>query len=607
MRRQVILRLFCISILLALVSCENPMLETLKAVVRDLSQPTAEINFLTGTGIAEDTAVTVTFSETMDKQSLILSGTLAAESSNGWSTTTESDDTLTISPASAWSAGSGKTLTVECADLEGYEIKPIDVTYGVLDGTVYVHGKNGDDENPGTSDLPKQTMDAAVETVERVYSEASVFVAAGTYEISEPVIVTKNISLYGGFSSEDWALREEDQSWAVSGDDESAFPTILKASGTHKVISAEGEKADVLVQDFSVFGDISGDTTSAVYGYNAKLTVRSCNIKGGGGDSSTGISFEACEVLIEKNNILGGSASDTAYGISSIDSTMQVTDNQIDGGFNKLQTFGIACSDSINGSIENNDIRGGIINTTDSQSSTIAAAVWLSGSKPVIKNNTIYGGDTIGFSEGIVLLNGSDADIYNNSIDAGTASNGAMGKAINMDASSPVIRNNTICGGDVSLIDYIVGGEEGIVCTNSSHPVIENNIIFSKGSDGNIFRYGINASGNSAPASLKNNAINLVQSGIADAGPFAWNDNGTMEVVPDPNTLPFASDNNTHRADFTDETNSDFHLEASTHEQIRTGGLDGAALGWGFSTDLDGAARTGGGTTGWSMGCYEKD
>ena len=185
-----------------------------------------------------------------------------------------------------------------------------------------------------------------------------------------------------------------------------------------------------------------------------------------------------------------------------------------------------------------------------------------------------------------------------------------MGKGINIDASSPVIRNNTICGGHVSLIDYIVGGEEGIVCTNSSHPVIENNVIFSKGTTGNIFRYGINAATNSAPASLKNNSIYMEQSGAASAGPFAWNNDGTMTVVADPDTDPdlsFASANVLLRADFSDETNSDFHLEDSTDIDIKTGGLDGGALGWGFSTDLEGTARTENGTKGWSMGAYEKD
>ena len=177
----IVLLVLLLAVFFLIGSCQNLMFDTLQSAVRDFSRPSAEIDFLSGSGIAGDTSLTVTFTETMDKGSLVLGGVLAEESSAAWSAAEEADDTLTISPASAWTAGSGKTLTVECADLEGYGIEPLEVNYGVLDGIVYVHASSGNDDNPGTIDLPKQSVHAALAAAERVYSEASLYVAEGTY------------------------------------------------------------------------------------------------------------------------------------------------------------------------------------------------------------------------------------------------------------------------------------------------------------------------------------------------------------------------------------------------------------------------------------------
>jgi hypothetical protein len=53
---------------------------------------------------------------------------------------------------------------------------------------------------------------------------------------------------------------------------------------------------------------------------------------------------------------------------------------------------------------------------------------------------------------------------------------------------------------------------------------------------------------------------------------------------------------------FTNTATKDYSLSGLAPASISAGGLDGGALNWGFSTDLDGYTRTGNGTTGWSMG-----
>jgi hypothetical protein len=51
---------------------------------------------------------------------------------------------------------------------------------------------------------------------------------------------------------------------------------------------------------------------------------------------------------------------------------------------------------------------------------------------------------------------------------------------------------------------------------------------------------------------------------------------------------------------------SSYRPSASTPTDVGTGGIDGSAAGWGFSTDKDGKARIGSSGTGWTMGCYQK-
>lgn len=56
---------------------------------------------------------------------------------------------------------------------------------------------------------------------------------------------------------------------------------------------------------------------------------------------------------------------------------------------------------------------------------------------------------------------------------------------------------------------------------------------------------------------------------------------------------------------FLDSGNDDFRLSPTAPASIRTGGRNGASLGWPFSNDLLGVTRTGSGATGWSLGPYE--
>ncbi|MCX7037653.1 MAG: right-handed parallel beta-helix repeat-containing protein [Spirochaetes bacterium] len=570
---RIVVFLGVVAVLLSSGACTNPMRATLEQAVKDYSTPKALLTFLGGSGIAKTTPIAIGFTETIDTASLRVGGSMAAESDGGvWSSKASTNDTLTIRPKGQWSLGSGKTLTVECSDLEGYPTPKIDVTYGVLDGIVYVR-TNGSDSNPGTDDLPKKTFQEAIDTAAAVYASAEVHVAAGTYQPSDVIDLKDGISLYGGYSPDQWSDRETDTDWPLSGTGTSEYPTIIQTSSDFAAVRIANTSHPVTVDGFTVSGGVGGSGTTAIYCSNSTGVVLQSNvIDGGGGGLSIGIYIDSSPVTLQYNAISGG-----ANGMS----------------------FAVV----VNGShplIARNRIQGG---TSGTGGSTVA--IYDIGSSATIAANTIYGGDAWSSSLGIYMESGSTAVIYNNIIDGGTSAAGPGTTGVLVDGSSPILRNNTICGGHVS-VGVDTDGEEGITNLNSAHATIENNIIFTLG-PGLQRRYGITAMDNSAPASFKNNYVFDCASAL-----FAWVGNPYVSV-PDLNSLSQsgASGNAWDTSDALlgtmffalSDPGRDWHLADAAPVEAREGGLVGSDRGWGFADDLAGTART----APWSMGAYEKD
>ncbi|MCH8844994.1 MAG: Ig-like domain-containing protein [SAR324 cluster bacterium] len=80
----------------------------------------ATIDPTSGDPIASFTAIVIEFDEEMDPASLVLGGTLADESDGGvFALAGSNSDTVTVSPATAWSAGDDRTLTIDATDAPG--------------------------------------------------------------------------------------------------------------------------------------------------------------------------------------------------------------------------------------------------------------------------------------------------------------------------------------------------------------------------------------------------------------------------------------------------------------------------------------------------------
>ena len=105
----------------------------------DTVEPVADliytVNFSNNEALAASNKIILTFDKTIDLSKVSITGSLATESDGGvWSASTSANDTLTISPASSWSAGGNKTLLVEVRDTSGNVIQTINLNY-TIDGT----------------------------------------------------------------------------------------------------------------------------------------------------------------------------------------------------------------------------------------------------------------------------------------------------------------------------------------------------------------------------------------------------------------------------------------------------------------------------------------
>lgn len=546
--RNIIPRLGWILVfLVTITACNNPMLGTIRSVVKDYSTPKVSVYPKDGSGIAQDTTIVLTFTESIDTNTLVLDGTLATESDGGfWSSTAgKTNDTLMISPLAQWTLGSGRILSVDCADLEGNAIVPLTLTYGVLDGVVYVRASDGSDNNPGTDDLPKATVQAAVDTAEAVYTTAEVHVAEGTYNVVLDIIVSKDISLYGGYSESDWSAR-----------DPVAQLSFLNrvSSGTNVLLFFGDAVTNTAVVDGFTLKGGGGTASSVVYCFGGSPRIQNNLIQLGGADSTYGIALEDSSAIVQGNSILSDVA-DTATLIACENSIPLISGNTIQGtSASSLTGISNVNSDSI---ILANSISVGLCTEQ-------GIGIYNSASDAVIRNNVIDGGQSP-----------DSTGVWNQ-------------------GSSPLIQNNIINGGD-----GFGGGAYATAIFNflSSSPTIENNLIYT---ESGVTRTGVWQVGTGdLPAKFNNNDLFECPGGKYYDQPSndAYDSSAALlETFLTGEGVPAAG----NLFDVDPVISGTGSFTAGSPVSVTEGGFD---LSVDFSTDKTGVART----APWSIGAYEKD
>ena len=547
--------------------------------------------------IGESAAIVITFDESMDTATLALGGNMAGESGGGaWSAGSAADDTLTVSPATAWSLGTGRTLTVDARDPAGNALSTLSLTFTVVAGTsFYVSDSAGNIANDGLSPATaKKTISAAI-TAAAASTPANVLVAEGAYSVtsgSTHIVMQEGISLYGGhyagFTARDPAAH------ATTITDASASGGTL-AAPNRAVEAGSTITAATVIDGFTLTGG-GGDVSSAVFVTNGGAPTVTGNIinGGSGGNISVGIHNSSLSLsAIQSNTINGGSGGVDSYGIFNDSSSPAISGNTINAGSGGINSYGIRNGAAF-ASIQNNTIDGG-------GGGTNSYGIYNDNSSLTVRNNTILGGSGGTSSRGIFNTSSSPT-LQNNAIDGGSGTNFSYG--IFNDSSSPTIQNNTIDGGS--------GGSRSVgIYSSSSSPFIENNIVFTSAGITRFCLFEGNATGD--PASVRNNdlfdcptalyfdndtAISML--GVDGSGNLAQNANGTGMVLATPTALGNVS------ADplFVNQAGGDWHFTGSSTVNVAAGGLNGIDEVWGFTDDKDGVARP---TTGipWAMGAYE--
>ncbi|TVR57135.1 MAG: hypothetical protein EA426_12940, partial [Spirochaetaceae bacterium] len=448
--RVPILAFFAVAAI-GMTTCENAMLTTVTAVVTEYQKPKATVNFESGSGLAEDTEIVITFTGSIKPETLTLGGILGDAAAGAvWSAGTDAEGesienaVLTLRPAETWPLGSDKDLIVTGADVQEFALDPIEATYGVLDGVVYVHASLGSDFNPGTIDQPKRSISAAVREAERVFDEADVHVAGGLYQVTSTTVVTKDISLYGGFDPDDWSARDP----AVH---ETKWDNI-RTSGSHATLSYQPGVDEVVLDGFTITagnGNIAlNDATAAIFVSSASPVIRNNTIVTGIAARANGILASSASFEVVGNTFKTLVLEAVAVCIDAADSTVLIADNMFTGNMVN-EFYGLMLNNSVS-VVERNLIDA-------DQPMQLAFGINVFGGSAVIRNNVISAGYM--FTEDVygqygVFLNGCAATLHNNTIDGGDglSADGIMTTAIMLYRNvTSTIENNVIftSGGDL--------------------------------------------------------------------------------------------------------------------------------------------------------------
>ncbi|NOY09466.1 MAG: right-handed parallel beta-helix repeat-containing protein, partial [Spirochaetes bacterium] len=326
-----------------------------------------------------------------------------------------------------------------------------------FDGFIYVNINSGNNDNSGISTAPKASIQAGITAAKDVNIPA-VRIAQGDYSDTGPVVtLAEGVSLYGGYKSGDWNIRDSAAYVTTIQDTDISINT---PSTTHRALEAgSGITSATVVDGVSIKGSNAGAQDGryicAVFIYSGgSPTIQNSILYGG----------------------YAGSASETA-ALIIINSAPVIQDSILHSG-NAGNNRGIKMTGA-GALIRRNTIDG------DSVGGNAAYGIYTEGGTPMIYNNTIYNlNSSSGNTCGIYVNNGTP-EIYNNFIDGGKNGSNAVAVYITGGAT-PDIRNNILSGSEGnSYPSYGIWEDSGKPKQVSNNDFIN---IVSGGSSGGMYR-----------------------------------------------------------------------------------------------------------------------
>ncbi len=593
------------------------------------------------------------FDKAMNPSTLSITGTALSSPNAVWATVTLSNDRVTIS--GTWSAGSGKTLTLNVKDGEGNSLAPFTRTLTILqDGIVYV-APSGNDSNSGSSASPRKTIGAATSLFGGNNGLSTIKAAKGTYNSNGCIDIPGD--LYGGYDEANWETSRDLAENATVFHSTASGGCTLQITGSQKIdgvtvygpsgsstsginVTAGGTaiSSSIQVTHSFIYGGSATDTSYGIWGYElyGSPVISNNTIHGQSADatpaSSYGIYTTFNRATISTNTIVAGSGTGTTAAIYFVDQSNATLSNNILTGGSGTTSYGVY-ADNFTGAVYANTVNGGTgtssyglklnlhnyaggggpsvfeiyNNILYGGAGTDSVALDFNTSStqnPKIHHNKIHGGDASHSTTGIYNRY-SDSYVYNNFIFAGASQN-TYGISWIQNIDAPLIWNNTISGG--------VPGTFGaaIYTPNSGSRDIKNNLLFFSGGAGT--KTCMTMSADADTGTVMNNGFDcpiLHRSTYPTALPTPLPaidlttlaalvargmGTGNFEISASPWTFATSG---TPTATW---GTTNYSITSDSSADIKTGGLSGPSE-FTMADDFFGTART----SGWSIGAFEQN
>ncbi len=345
--------------------------------------------------------LTFTFDTKLDPSACSAGGTLG----NASLSYSNNDTVVTLTPATNWTTGDARTLSLSGCRSANLNLAAADINYSyfVADAVAYVR-TDGDDANAGTRDAPKLTIANSITTVTASCASAGTYcavnVAAGDYNTTAAITPASRVSLFGGYST-DFQLR----------DPNNTYTSRILASTVGITVLTITSMTDIVIDGLRLETPASATTSPLsldLSGSSDNVTIRNNDIRAG---AYTG----------------GGAFAPTALSVTATGTNNVVTRNRIEAG-------------ASNGS-----------------SPTIGVAIVGGGNRlDTMTNNVVIAGEMTGAGRSIgVQITGSNASLEHNTIIAGGTSTGIT-RVIELGGTLTISMNNNLIVSNGGTTNYCV-------------------------------------------------------------------------------------------------------------------------------------------------------
>jgi DNA-binding beta-propeller fold protein YncE len=253
-------------------------------------------------------------------------------------------------------------------------------------GTYYVKTSGSDSTGTGSQGCPFASIQKAIDTAaSNNIVGGEVRVAAGTYEVTEPIQISSDaiplwwhgVAIMGGYNNSSW----DDRKFITDTDRaNTTYKTVVVYTGSDV---GSVNFSDLPSSDFAPTIRISGSDIDQDHTIVEGLTI---NARAGGTLTSAIECNSGAAPLIKNNTINGGTADLDTYGIALPLASPSIDSNYIYGGTGACGAYNIATITS-DATITNNVLVGGT-NLTGANNCG-PSTIWLANGSPTIMNNTL--------------------------------------------------------------------------------------------------------------------------------------------------------------------------------------------------------------------------